>query len=411
MDKWIACAAVAALLLPFTIAHAVSCNPKAQVHQQRLAAIQTAVSFGQIPSADDEQFVLCMLPEKEDQQAFKQQVQKTRNQQQARQQQEAEQKRQAIIAHNRPQSHEEQARAQAHCTSLVREGGELRNAGVAYCLAAWKANPHSSCGGDNLPCGGEMNAPCYAPYAGQRCINGRVTGGGAFNVSPWFDNAPVQITKLADGIYTDEGMPCGKPGERGVILIQGATAQMWGRNTYKLLNSKQAGVLDALNSGTGDQGYNGQIIVSGSTFRWSGYGVDAQRPFRLCQANQLDSGSTVASQGGQSNQVSPRVQQQQLGGTAEQENCKVFPFGADMTITTPYAGGCKNGLAQGQGGYSYTVKDFPNLVTLIKGEFNEGKLNGRAVQDRPGMHFEGEFVENRVVRSTVNGREMKIRTP
>jgi hypothetical protein len=288
MDKWITCAAVAVLFLSFNIAHAVSCNPKAQVHQQRLANIQMAVSFGQIPSADDEQFVLCMLPEKEDQQAFRRQVQQLKDQLRARQQQEAEQRRRAIIAHNRPQSPEEQASAQAQCAQLVQESGELRDAGVAYCLAAWKANPHSMCGGDNLPCGSADERLCYAPYAGQRCVNGQVTGNGAVAVAPWVENAPVQITKLADGIYTDEGMPCGRPGQRGVILIQGNTAQLWGGNTYRLVNTKQAGVLGALNNGTGDQGYNGQIIVSGSTLRWSGYGVEAQRPFRLCQeANTL----------------------------------------------------------------------------------------------------------------------------
>ncbi len=288
MNKWITCAAVAALFLSLNIAHAVSCNPKAQVHQQRLINIQSAVSIGQIPSADDDQFVLCMLPEKEDQQAFKQRVQQIKNQQQARQLQEAEQRRQAITAHNRPQSPEEQARAQAHCADLVRESGELRIAGMAYCLAAWKANPHSMCGGGNLPCGSEINAPCYTPYAGQRCASGRVTGGGAFNVSPWFQNAPVQITKLADGIYAEVGKPCGNPGQPGVIVIQGTNVQFgsnYRSNTYRLVNTKQQGVLDAINNGGGTHGYNATLIVSGSAIRWNGYESTGSQPFRLCQAS------------------------------------------------------------------------------------------------------------------------------
>jgi hypothetical protein len=161
------------LLATFNLAvHAASCNPRALVHQQRLANIQLSLSFGNIPSPDDEQFVLCMLPEKEDQQAFQQRIRQLKDERRAQQQREAEQRRQAIIAHNRPQSPEEQARAQAQCAQIVQEGGELRNAGVAYCLAAWKANPHSKCVGDNLPCGSENEVLCYAPYASQRCVNG-----------------------------------------------------------------------------------------------------------------------------------------------------------------------------------------------------------------------------------------------
>ncbi|TAM61101.1 MAG: hypothetical protein EPN49_07600 [Rhodanobacter sp.] len=295
MNKWITCAAAAALFLSFNNAHAVSCNPKAQVHQQRLANIQMAVSFGQIPSADDEQFVLCMLPEKEDQQAFKQRVQHVKNQQQARQQQEAEQRRQAIIAHNQPQSPQELAQAQSYCGGIVREGGAARDAGIAYCLAAWKANPHSKCAGGNLPCGSENEGLCYAPYASQRCINGRVTSAppntptdGGWAVSPWVESLPIQVTKLSDGIYTEVGKPCGNPGQPGVILIQGTNVRFgskFGSNTYRLVNTKQQGVLNAINNGGGTQGYNAKLIVSGSTIRWIGYESDGSQPFRLCQAS------------------------------------------------------------------------------------------------------------------------------
>lgn len=290
MNKWITWAAVAALFLSSNIAHAVSCNPKAQVHQQRLVNIQRAVSFGQIPSGDDEQFVLCMLPEKEDQQAFKQRVQQIKNQQQARQQQEAEQRRQAIIAHNRPQSPQELAQAQSFCTNFVREGGTARDAGIAYCLAAWKANPHSRCGGGNLPCGSENEGLCFNPYANQRCVNGRVTNIttviGVSAPSPWVESLPIQITKLSDGIYAEVGKPCGNAGQPGVIVIQGTNVQFgsnYGSNNYRLVNTKQQGELDAINTGGGTHGYGAKIFVSDSTIRWKGYESDGSKPFRLCR--------------------------------------------------------------------------------------------------------------------------------
>lgn len=127
MNKWITCAAVAALFLSLNIAHAVSCNPKAQVHQQRLANIQTAVRVGQIPSADDEQFVLCMLPEKEDQQAFQQQVQQNRIQEQARQRQEVEQRRQAAVWR---EQQEARSRAALELERQTKQNQERRRAEI-----------------------------------------------------------------------------------------------------------------------------------------------------------------------------------------------------------------------------------------------------------------------------------------
>jgi hypothetical protein len=89
--------------------------------------------------------------------------------------------------------------------------------------------------------------------------------------------------------------------------------------------------------------------------------------------------------------------------TAGQTDCRVILFRNELHLASPYQGGCKDGLAEGEGTYSYTSDVSPE-ITIVKGEFHEGKLNGHVVQDRPGMHFEGEFLENRVIHSTINGR-------
>lgn len=95
--------------------------------------------------------------------------------------------------------------------------------------------------------------------------------------------------------------------------------------------------------------------------------------------------------------------------TPGQQDCKVFLYGNTLRLASPYKGGCKDGLAEGQGSYSYTTTDFPNIVTALNGEFHEGRLNGHVTQDRPGMHYEGEFRDNRVISATVNGKSVTIR--
>jgi hypothetical protein len=87
--------------------------------------------------------------------------------------------------------------------------------------------------------------------------------------------------------------------------------------------------------------------------------------------------------------------------------CNVILFSNDINLAGPYQGGCKDGLAEGEGAFSYTSNvDQNQEITTVKGEFHEGKLNGHVIQDRPGMHFEGEFLENRAIHSNVNGRQL-----
>ena len=151
-------------------AYAASCNKKAEVHQRRAQNLKMQVQMGYIPTTEEEDFVVCMFEEKEDKTDFRQRVQGLKNQQRAAQEREAAQRRQAEIERNKPASAAELANQKAQCESLAR-GYQDRDAFLAFCYNTWKANPHSRCGGDNLPCG---NA-CFTPGSGQACINNIVT--------------------------------------------------------------------------------------------------------------------------------------------------------------------------------------------------------------------------------------------
>jgi hypothetical protein len=61
------------------------CNPRAQVHQQRAATIQQWMELNNyIPNPQEEAFVLWMLQEKEDRQAFTEHVRVMRVREQQR---------------------------------------------------------------------------------------------------------------------------------------------------------------------------------------------------------------------------------------------------------------------------------------------------------------------------------------
>jgi hypothetical protein len=109
-------------------------------------------------------------------------------------------------------------------------------------------------------------------------------------------------------------MPCGKPGQQGVILIKESTAK-FGHNTYKLVSTKEAGVLDALNDGTGWDGFNAQIFVSGSTFQWFVPG-NQPRPFRLCSSAELqpDAEAGAKSEGGSASNTGTLVSRHGANG-------------------------------------------------------------------------------------------------
>lgn len=58
--------------------------------------------------------------------------------------------------------------------------------------------------------------------------------------------------------------------------------------------------------------------------------------------------------------------------------CKVIPAIPNATLTTPYTGDCRNGLAHGRGKYTVTIGTNADTTREYAGEFAEGKLNGRA---------------------------------
>jgi hypothetical protein len=82
--------------------------------------------------------------------------------------------------------------------------------------------------------------------------------------------------------------------------------------------------------------------------------------------------------------------------------CKVFPIlnMSEMTIETPYDGSCKDGLADGQGDFSYKVQ---GRIHIVKGEFHRGKLNGVATITQPDKVIEGEFRDNLLWNTITRG--------
>jgi hypothetical protein len=81
---------------------------------------------------------------------------------------------------------------------------------------------------------------------------------------------------------------------------------------------------------------------------------------------------------------------QQTGEAVDQADCKVFPIlnMSAMTIETPYAGGCKHGMAEGQGSFTYRVHE---RVHSVRGKFHAGNLNGNATITQPDRVIEGDF--------------------
>ncbi|MBI3809380.1 MAG: hypothetical protein HY284_02835 [Nitrospirae bacterium] len=155
--------------------YAASCNKRAEVHQQRAQNLKMQVQMGHIPTTEEEEFVICMLEEKEDKAAFRERAQQLRNQQRAAQEREAAQRRQAAIEAARPASPAEQQRHKAICDGINNwpQGSENRASFQQYCMSLWAAQPHSKCEpsmfGINLPCGNS----CFDPNS-NACQNGQI---------------------------------------------------------------------------------------------------------------------------------------------------------------------------------------------------------------------------------------------
>jgi hypothetical protein len=104
-----------------------------------------------------------------------------------------------------------------------------------------------------------------------------------------------------------------------------------------------------------------------------------------------------------------RIVGQQPSPAVGQGDCKVFPVpmgGSNTSIVTPYNGGCKGGLANGQGSYTFSgTNNDGTVVGNVKGEFREGKLNGDVTitMTQPDRVLEGEFRENRTWNTIVRG--------
>ncbi|MBI4996796.1 MAG: hypothetical protein HZC22_07835 [Rhodocyclales bacterium] len=79
--SWPFSIATVAMLLLSSNAVAISCNKNAAVHQSKARDIHFKVmEVGQTPSQEDEEFVICMMDQKEDKDAFRRRVAKLRGQ-------------------------------------------------------------------------------------------------------------------------------------------------------------------------------------------------------------------------------------------------------------------------------------------------------------------------------------------
>ncbi|TKB72426.1 MAG: hypothetical protein E8D46_13845 [Nitrospira sp.] len=83
-------------------------------------------------------------------------------------------------------------------------------------------------------------------------------------------------------------------------------------------------------------------------------------------------------------------------------NCKVFPLNSPHSIlVSPYKGDCKDGMADGQGGYTYS---FDNVKPRsVNGEFRNGKLNGKATITGENFVTKGDFLDNIQVYAITRG--------
>lgn len=78
-----------------------------------------------------------------------------------------------------------------------------------------------------------------------------------------------------------------------------------------------------------------------------------------------------------------------------------------MTISTPYSGGCKDGLANGHGTYRYSLNlpDRTPEIRSVAGDFVNGKLNGQVTVDGQSRSYTttGEFRENQQWNAIAHG--------
>lgn len=96
---------------------------------------------------------------------------------------------------------------------------------------------------------------------------------------------------------------------------------------------------------------------------------------------------------------------QQSRSVVGKGTCKI---NRPSNIVSPYKGGCKDGLAEGQGSYSYLAPTPDgDKLTGISGEFRHGELNGNATVTMPESVSKGEFREGRAWNTIVRGVDGK----
>lgn len=260
--------------------------------------------------------MLCMLPEKEDKQAFEQKVNNTKAAQAAQRAREEAQRRAAIEAHNRPASPQEQAQARLHCEQTIR--GPARDAGMAYCLAAWKANPHARCAAGNLPCGTVDEGLCYNPYANQRCVNGQTISVNS-SFPPWAEAFLSGKIALPNGRYVFASASCDSAPPNAVIILQDSTLR-YGRTLFNLVNAGGPQSFTAMTTGDGHNGtigYNEDVTVNDATsFTLSGFGMANLGRYRLCAPSPNIHRDKIAEQPA----IPPLVVYPHLGQREEQQS-------------------------------------------------------------------------------------------
>lgn len=85
------------------------------------------------------------------------------------------------------------------------------------------------------------------------------------------------------------------------------------------------------------------------------------------------------------------------GAPVGQGDCMVILIDeSSMAIVSSYKGGCKDGLAEGHGSYTYSIKHSDgskDVVLSAKGEFHRGKFHGTVTITGENNDFTGEYRE------------------
>lgn len=284
-------------------AHAADCNPKAITHQQRAANIKNEVDFGGIPSQADQDFLICMLTEKEDKKAYRQRIQaliQGRAQQQAQAEAQRRAAAQAEVARKQAEARaaEEKTASVNRLMTTLPAGMpvEVRNTARQYFEAP---GPHKAMVvalGGPVPIAkmevGSSNL-AYAEFqAGQSCYystNASTTNKPsgcklllADESVIWRSSAP--LSALEKGTYVKVSVPCGGP-YKGLTLRfdDSGLGKATGGSKVEFVDTEQPNLFRSI----GDNGLlhgNGNVVVriqSPTQFHWL-WRNDEEADYRKC---------------------------------------------------------------------------------------------------------------------------------